>query len=285
MMNQIYKIAELIIHMISNHNILMTQQFAAFQINKIKEDGWNLIVQSSALLSTENGRLVYQCLDYEVYDLGHKMIYIYVDRDSLKEYAISQIDYDSKTVYIQYLKDFERFFSETNNCFYHSQWERVFIEEGRMILHSSCVDTPYGGILFSGPSGIGKSTQSDLWIKYEGAKLINGDRPIIRKTADGWYAYGSPYAGSSRCHINEKTPVRAIVMLRQAKENSLRKLSLREAMIAVYQNLTIYTWDQVFVEKVLDLTTSIIQDIPVYELSCLPEQSAVEVLKKEFEEH
>ncbi|MCQ2492827.1 MAG: hypothetical protein MJ087_07305 [Lachnospiraceae bacterium] len=209
----------------------------------------------------------------------------YKTHEEQEIYALSTIDFTNKIVSILFLKGYEDYFKNTEKCFYHSQWERVFIEEDRMILHSSCVDTPYGGILFSGPSGIGKSTQSDLWINHEGAKLVNGDRPIIRKTADVWYAYGSPYAGSSRCHINEKTPVCAIVMLRQAKENSLRKLSLREAMMAVYQNLTIYTWDQVFVEKALDLTTSLIQDIPVYELGCLPEQSAVEVLKQELEEY
>ncbi|WP_370839368.1 hypothetical protein [Intestinibacter bartlettii] len=32
------------------------------------------------------------------------------------------------------------------------------------------------GILFSAPSGTGKSTQADLWEKYENAEIINGDR-------------------------------------------------------------------------------------------------------------
>lgn len=88
-------------------------------------------------------------------------------------------------------------FSETHNCFSHIGFEELLIGRDRLTLHASLVDSPYGGLLFSGVSGVGKSTQGDLWERFADASLINGDRPILRKTSDGWMASGSPYAGSS----------------------------------------------------------------------------------------
>ena len=51
---------------------------------------------------------------------------------------------------------------------------------GQLVLHSSYVLTQSGAaVLFSGPSGIGKSTQAALWQQYAGADVINGDRTLL----------------------------------------------------------------------------------------------------------
>lgn len=55
-----------------------------------------------------------------------------------------------------------------------------------MVLHCSVLKVKSGVILFSGPSGIGKSTQAGLWTKYRKARVINGDRTLLKKRmADG----------------------------------------------------------------------------------------------------
>ena len=51
------------------------------------------------------------------------------------------------------------------------------------------------GILFSGPSGIGKSTQAALWQRYAGAEIVNGDRALVRP--DTGTVSGVFYAGTS----------------------------------------------------------------------------------------
>ena len=71
------------------------------------------------------------------------------------------------------------------------------------------------GLLFSGPSVIGKSTQAALWERH-GARLLNGDRTVLGPGPAGWTAWGSPYAGSSRCFCSEQRTIGAIVVLEQA---------------------------------------------------------------------
>ena len=173
--------------------------------------------------------------------------------------------------------------SDMGNCFSFSGWEMLLLQKGRLLLHASCVDTPLGGLLFSGPSGIGKSTQAELWRQYGGAELINGDRPILSRDEQGWQAWGSPYAGSSRHFVNESSSLRAIVLLKQAKSCTLRRLPGAEAFRRVFAGTTVNSWDRSSVQRVCELTEQLVSELPVYELSCTPDRAAVELLRAELE--
>ena len=64
--------------------------------------------------------------------------------------------------------------------------EKRMLAKDAMVLHCSVLKVKSGVILFSGPSGIGKSTQAGLWTKYRKARVINGDRTLLKKRmADG----------------------------------------------------------------------------------------------------
>ena len=80
--------------------------------------------------------------------------------------------------------------------------EQVLNSYNTFLLHSSFIKWKDKAILFTAPSGTGKSTQADLWEKYENAEIINGDRSGIRKMDGKWTAYGLPIAGSSGIYKN-----------------------------------------------------------------------------------
>ena len=149
-----------------------------------------------------------------------------------------------------------------------------------MILHASLLNTQFGGLVFSGPSGIGKSTQAELWEEYEEAEQINGDRPILYKKENVWMGYGSPYAGSSKCYVNKGVPVRAIMLLAQGEDCRIMPLRKSEAFREIFRNCTVYSWDREFVERVITLVTELVSDIPIYRLICTPDQRAVEAVKE-----
>ena len=197
-------------------------------------------------------------------------------------YAVAEYDYENGQVRVEYLPKGNRCVSQLHNSFFHIGFEAMLISRQRLCFHAACVDTPFGGILFSGPSGIGKSTQANLWCEYRGAKQINGDRPILSKEDAGWRAWGSPYAGSSGCHVNDSCPVRAIVVLRQGKECAIRPMNPSEAFRAVWSGLTVYSWDKGFVERSLDLAMELIGNVPVYSFTCTPDEDAVLCLEAEL---
>lgn len=210
---------------------------------------------------------------------GYLRSFFNAPRD-LTPYAVAAYDYSQGSIQVDYLEKGIPCVSGMHNSFFHLGFESLLIHRNRLCLHAACVRTHLGGILFSGPSGIGKSTQAELWCDLRGAKQINGDRPILSQDGNDWLAWGSPYAGSSRCHINESCPVTAIVMLRQAEECGLRRLSLPEAFRAVWSGLTVCSWDRTFVETASALAMELIAAVPVFEFACTPDQQAVDDLER-----
>ena len=196
--------------------------------------------------------------------------------------ALSRYEWKTGVAEIQYPEGRQNAFSRVGCIFGHIGFEEVMASRNRLILHASLIDTPAGGILFSGVSGIGKSTQAELWHKWEGAEILNGDRPILYLSEEGWQAWGSPYAGSSRYHINQKTSVAAVILLRQDKICRLRRLSPSEAFRRLYPAVTVNSWNQEYVNRACDLLSGLVQSKPVYEYSCTADETAVKVLKKEL---
>lgn len=163
-------------------------------------------------------------------------------------------------------------------------FERLMMKEQALILHSAYMCRDGKAILFSAPSETGKSTQANLWEKYRGTKTINGDRSLLLHNSDGWYAYGWPICGSSEICYNENYPIKAIVMLYQAKENVVKRLGMADAMKKVIPQITINMWDTEFQLCAIDLITQLISEVPVYELGCDISESAVVCLESVLNE-
>lgn len=227
-------------------------------------------------------RILYEDLCYRVHPDGKGGFlrsFFDAPRD-MTPYAVAAYDHPGGSIRVDYLKKGAHCVSEIRNSFFHLGLEALLIHRNRLCLHAACVDTAMGGLLFSGPSGIGKSTQAELWCRHRGARQINGDLPILEKIKAGWQAWGSPYAGSSRCHLNESCGVRAIVILRQAPDNSLRRLNPAEAFRAVWSGVTVNSWNPWFTEHACDMVLELIGEIPVFELACTPDIRAVEILEQ-----
>lgn len=182
-------------------------------------------------------------------------------------------------IIVNYVKGMGSYLNYSHNICDILSLETLLLHYNGFILHSSFIRWQQQGILFSAPSGTGKSTQADLWVEYEGAEIINGDRAGLRLIDGVWQAYGLPYAGSSHIYRNENAPVAAVVVLRQAKENRIRRLRAAEAIRFLYPEVTAHHWDREFVDRILNLLMELTEAVPVYLLECLPDRGAVELVK------
>ena len=157
--------------------------------------------------------------------------------------------------------------------------KRVLKEDG-LILHSSFVCKDGKAILFTAPSGTGKSTQADLWMKYKGTRTINGDRTLVRYQDGKWWACGWPICGSSEICFNESYPLEAIIVLHQSKENVGHRIHGFEVVRNLLRETTVNRWNLSFYDRMIELLEQMEREIPVYDYSCDISKEAVEQLEK-----
>ncbi len=199
---------------------------------------------------------------------------------TMEKYA-KLVDYGNhKELQILENKEFSEM--ELGNCL---GLEKTMYEHGRFILHSSFIQTEKGVILFTAPSGTGKSTQADLWRQYRGIEIINGDRSGIWKENDKWMAGGVPWCGTSGIMKNKIMPLRAIVVLKQGPVNEIQKVSFPYKVARILEQITVNPWNEEMIKRAKMFSMLLCQEIPVVQLSCLPDLGAVEVLEKELEKY
>lgn len=158
--------------------------------------------------------------------------------------------------------------------------EKQMLCHDALILHCAYMLKDGKAVLFSAPSGTGKSTQADLWEKYRGTRTVNGDKSLLYRHEDGWYAHGWPICGSSEICHNEEYKVEAIVMLYQAKENVIKPLRGLELVKKIMAQITINMWNMDFQLKAMDLIDELVSEVPVYELGCDISEEAVKCLEE-----
>lgn len=157
--------------------------------------------------------------------------------------------------------------------------EHLVLGAGGVVLHASYIVHNGKAILFTAPSGTGKSTQADLWKNLRGADIINGDRAVIREVDGQTVACGIPFAGSSDYCENVTAPLAVIVYLDQAPKTQITRLTGFRAFRRVWEGCSVNTWDRADVEKATKIVENIVTRVPVYYLPCTPDESAVAALE------
>lgn len=162
--------------------------------------------------------------------------------------------------------------------------EHLVTQQNGLLLHASCVLQNGHAILFTAPSGTGKSTQAALWERYRGAEIINGDRIVVRCTEEGICAMGIPFSGSSGICKNGTMPIRAIVYLSQGKENRIQRLCGVPAFRRIWEGCALHTWNRNDTSRATETAARLIGQIPVYHFACKPDETAVQFLEAELTE-
>lgn len=147
-------------------------------------------------------------------------------------------------------------------------------------IHSSAISYKNNGIIFSAPSGTGKSTHTSLWKKVfeDDVTIVNDDSPLIGVHNNGAVLYGSPWAGASGINVNSTSPLKAIVFLEQAPQNSIEKLPTIFALRYLLKQIRI-PFDKDMTDKVYTLLNLLLYTVPCYLLKCLPDENAVMTVK------
>lgn len=151
-----------------------------------------------------------------------------------------------------------------------------------LFLHASQILHEGRGILFCAPSGTGKTTQAKLWRQYRNAQIICNDRTLLRQEGQQWLTYGYPYDGSEPVGSGQVTPLTCLVLLRQGRENTITRLRPAKALSLLMRQLIIDGWDPASRSKAMELLARLLEDTPVYSLTCTVSEDAVAALEEKL---
>lgn len=152
-----------------------------------------------------------------------------------------------------------------------------------VLLHSSRIAVRGKAVLFTAPSQTGKTTQAQLWSRFEQAELVGNDRTILRRRDNKFDTYGYPVDGSSPVYSNQRVPLGAIVVLRQGGDNHIRPLPVPQALKCLMEQTALDLWDTSQRMTIQQLWLDLLERYPVYCLTCRPDREAVVCLKEQLE--
>lgn len=156
--------------------------------------------------------------------------------------------------------------------------ERRMAAKDALILHCAYISCRNQAILFSAPSGTGKTTQARLWEKYRGSRTINGDRALLRTKNGQWHAEGWPVCGTSGICRNERLPLGAIVLLSQGTHDKVSLSRSSEIFKLLYEQITVNSWQSSAVRRTICLSEHLLQTVPVFQFQCTVSSHAVDQL-------
>src|SRR5580698_6749529 len=105
----------------------------------------------------------------------------------------------------------------------------ILARRGGFLLHAASAICDGRAFLFSGVSGAGKTTMTRL--APADITLLTDEISYLRPSADGYVAYGTPFAGElAKPGENCSAPVSALFFLEQGPENCIDELPSAEAV-------------------------------------------------------
>lgn len=156
----------------------------------------------------------------------------------------------------------------------------LLLSLGKGVLFHACGVADEGsGYLFLGNSGDGKSTMAKLWFDSN-ATVLNDDRIVVREKEGAFWMYGTPWHGDFRELSPNGLPIQKIFFLRRGGVNGAPQKSGAEAASMLLTRSFPPLWDHEGMAFTMGLCHHIVNKIPCYELSFVPDESIVDFVRK-----
>jgi hypothetical protein len=139
-------------------------------------------------------------------------------------------------------------------------------QEGGLLLHACGVARGPDALLFSGPSGAGKTTIAKLMQDAPGLRVLSDDRMAIRCTDSGFRAYGTPWHGDAPLSVSDSAPLRAIYLIHHARGIEVEPLEGAAGAAAVLGNSFAPFHDCMSTERTLELAATLAARVPILRL-------------------
>jgi hypothetical protein len=286
-----YKIAELILN-IACDNTEMLGKLEEYSVDNHEKSDLELIFKCSDFIEVPEGSIISdENIKWIKKPQGQNGYYLYTtEKTHGSLLCLVDVDNEWRKGIITYINNENK--SEAEN--YKTQtavyahilmgivYRYYLLHNDGIVIHSSTLQYKGKGIMFSAPSGTGKSTHVKLWETHigDGVSVLNDDTPAVRLIDGKPIVYGTPWSGSSLINKNSSAPLTAIVLLEQSPINCITKLSVQEALLKLMPRTFLPYFDEDMMRKAFVVFEKIINSVPVYSLKCRPDKEAVEMVYK-----
>lgn len=154
---------------------------------------------------------------------------------------------------------------------------------GFVTLHAAAVELEGGAYAFTGPSGVGKSTRADAWIKAFNTSLINGDRPLI--DIRNQVLYGVPWDGKENCHRNVSYPLKMICEVRRSETAYVREMNFEQKRKLLLRQCFMPMWDTETATIQMINITRMASRLPMVRVFSGPTTEDARALKNALDKH
>ena len=224
--------------------------------------------------------LVYASEEMNVYSNNLDEIRIYGESEGRKGLGHIKSSYNNNQVCVQLHNAFHTYWHNYSfQILNYTFIERLLLNTNAMILHSCFIEYQGQAILFTAPSGTGKTTQGKLWEKYESAHIVNGDRCLIQKYNNSFWACGYYLHGSAAECENKLLPIKAIVIVRQSSDDYIEEPNFINKLQWIYSETTVNKWNKDQVNKTIDLISELVLQTNVIIQRCTMNKTALHTLK------
>ena len=155
---------------------------------------------------------------------------------------------------------------------------------GMAAIHSTSIFYQGKAWLFSGHSGMGKSTHARLWQETFQTPLLNGDLNLIGRKDGKPMIYGIPWCGTSGIFDTRSLPLGGIILLKRGKTNYTQELSPDQQVLLVDQRLISHSWTELLFDTNLDLIKKIAPELLICNLYCTKDPEAAHVMRDRIEQ-
>jgi hypothetical protein len=215
----------------SQYPIVLDNGFQSFVIQTIKTPDYQIDVFDFLIPVPNDVTSVYQAKQksnvlWEIFRFGEELFFEINHPTSFKLQQRAVYNRKRKMWRIYVNPDFSRSIQGELNPLSNPMapliWYYLSTEESLILIHGAGIYMDGIGRVFSGVSGIGKSTMAEIW-RNIGAQVINDDRLIIRIVKDGSIVmFNTPMTYSDSY---KSTPLNHLYLPFHSKDKCLEKLT------------------------------------------------------------